>query len=111
MNKVELSGRTTKDVEIRKTTSGISVARFTLAVERSENGKSVDYISCIAWRGLADQLANCSKGTMVSVVGRIQTGSYDKNGQRVFTTDVVCENVNVDNGYENEQEEQEELPF
>ena len=98
MNKVCLIGRITKDIEIRYTSSNIPSVRFTLAVNRTfsnQNGeREADFINCIAWRNQAENMNKyVSKGSLVAVEGRIQTGSYEKDGQRIFTTDVVADNV------------------
>ena len=98
MNRVELVGRITKDPELRYTSSNIASVRFTLAVNRNftnQNGeREADFISCVAWRNQAENIKKyVSKGSLVSVEGRIQTGSYDKDGQRIYTTDVVADNV------------------
>ena len=100
INRVVLVGRLTKDVEVRKTQSGISFTRFTLAcdrrVSRDSNQPTADFISCLAWDQRADFLGQyAKKGNVVAVDGRIQTGSYDRNGQRVYTTDVVADTVRL----------------
>lgn len=101
INSVVLVGRLTKDVEVRKTNGGISVARFTVACDRryskDPNNKQTDFISCIAWRQQADFLGQYArKGAMVGVEGRIQTGSYDRqDGTKAYTTDVVCDSVQL----------------
>ncbi|MBQ9154773.1 MAG: single-stranded DNA-binding protein [Solobacterium sp.] len=102
MNRVELVGRLTRDVEVRKTQSGLSVATFTVAcdrrVSRDQQGQqSADFISCVAWRQTADFLGSYArKGAMVSVEGRIQTRNYDdRDGKRVYVTEVVADNVQL----------------
>ena len=98
MNRVELIGRITKDPELRYTSSNIATTRFTLAVNRpfqGQNGEQgTDFISIVVWRKQAENVKKyVSKGSLVAVEGRIQTGSYEKDGQRVYTTDVVADNV------------------
>ena len=98
MNRVELIGRLTRDPELRYTSSNIATARFTLAVNRpfqSQNGENgTDFINIVVWRKQAENVKKyVSKGSLVSVEGRIQTGSYEKDGQRIYTTDVVADNV------------------
>ena len=106
INSVVLVGRLTRDVEVRKTTAGISYARFTVACDRrfsgrDQNGNSnqptADFISCVAWRQSADFLGSYGrKGSMVGVNGSIQTGSYtDRDGRKVYTTDVLCDRVQL----------------
>ena len=96
MNAVSLIGRLTKDIELRKTPSGMSFARFTLAVNRrfkKDQGPDADFISCVAWDKRADVMYQyLRKGSQVGIEGRIETGSYERNGQRVYTTDVVVDN-------------------
>ena len=99
MNKVILIGRLARDPEMRTTSSGISMTRFTIAVSRpfntNEGNQQTDFISCITWRRQAENVAKyCSKGSQVAVEGRIQVGSYDaQDGTKRYTTDVVCDNV------------------
>ena len=100
VNHVVLVGRLTKDVEVRKTNSNTSVCSFTVAVDRrfqsQQGSQSADFINCIAWRQSADFLANyASKGTIVSVEGRIQTRSYDGQNGKVYVTEVVADNVQI----------------
>ena len=99
INRTVLVGRVTKDINLQYTQSNIAFARFTLAVNRTfmnESGeRDADFISCIVWRKQAENMARwIRKGGLVGVEGRIQTGSYDdKDGKRVYTTDVVCDSV------------------
>lgn len=98
MNNVSLIGRLTKDPELRYTPSGVAVARFTLAVNRTfkkEGEQQADFINIVTWRKTAENTANfCKKGSQIAVTGRIQTGSYEgQDGKRVYTTEVVAENV------------------
>ena len=100
VNHVVLVGRLTKDIEVRKTNSNTSVCSFTVAIDRrfqSQQGeKTADFINCIAWRQAADFLANyASKGTIVSVEGRIQTRNYDGANGKVYVTEVVADNVQI----------------
>ena len=99
INRVVLVGRLTKDPELRYTPSGVPMARFTIAVNRTFSSQSgereADFIGCIAWRKQAENLANfMRKGSLVGVEGRIQTGSFEgQDGKRVYTTDVVADSV------------------
>lgn len=96
MNKTLLTGRITKDIELKKTQSATAYARFTLAVNRrlkQEGQPDADFISCVAWKKTAEVMyQHLRKGSHIAIEGRIQTGSYDKDGQRVYTTDVIVEN-------------------
>ena len=101
MNKVILMGRLTRDPEVRYSQgeNATAVARYTLAVDRRvsrnhQNGaQTADFIPCVAFGRSGEFAAQYSrKGMKVVVTGRIQTGSYtNKDGQRVYTTDVVVE--------------------
>lgn len=99
MNKVILMGRCTKDPDVRYTQGGeksIAIARYTLAVDRRfkrDGEPSADFIPCVVF-GKSAEFADkyLRQGTKIVVVGRIQTGSYtNKDGQKVYTTDVVVE--------------------
>ena len=94
MNKVILIGRLTKDVETREN-STVKVSRYTLAVDRrfkKEGEATADFINCIAFANNADFAEKyLRKGTKIAVTGRIQISSYEKNGQKIYTTDVVIE--------------------
>ena len=98
MNKVILMGRLVKNPEVRQDASGaISMARYTIAVDRMRTKKDedpgADFINCVAFGKSAEFAKNyLRKGTKLVIEGRIQTGSYtNKNGQKVYTTDVVIE--------------------
>lgn len=103
INNVVLVGRLTKDVEVKKTQSGLSVASFTVACDRrlsqeqrNNNEQSADFISCVAWRGSADFLGQYShKGDTVGIEGRIQTRNYDRDGQKVYVTEIVANSVSI----------------
>ena len=97
MNKVILMGRLTRDPEVRYSQGeqAMAVARYTLAVDRRGKNQenSADFIQCVAF-GKAGEFAEryLHKGTKIVLTGRIQTGSYtNKEGQRVYTTDVIAE--------------------
>ncbi len=105
MNNVTLLGRLTRDPELKYTQSGTAVTRITVAVDRglskekrqaaqANNQPTADFINCTAWGKTAELISNYfSKGNQIGIVGRIQTGSYEKNGQMVYTTDVVINSV------------------
>jgi len=98
LNRVILIGRLTKDIEVKKTNSGLSVTSFTVAVNRrTSNGNEADFINCTAWRNTADFLGKyAAKGNLVSVEGRIQTRNYQNNeGRTVYVTEVVCDSVQL----------------
>lgn len=93
MNKVHLVGNLTRDPEIRYTQSGKAVARFTLAIDDGygEN-KRTDFPTVTVWGKSAEAVGNSlHKGSKVGVNGKITTGSYEKNGQKVYTTEVTAD--------------------
>ena len=100
INNVTLVGRLTKDIDLKYTSNGLAVAQFTLAVARdfaNQNGeRETDFINCVMWRKSAETLANyAGKGSLIGVVGRIQTRSYDnQEGQRIYVTEVNAERFN-----------------
>lgn len=100
INNVVLVGRITRDIEMTMTNSGTEVCRFSLAVNRNhkeQNGERLaDFINCVAFGQSARFMSQyLTKGSQVGVVGRIQTGSYDKqDGTKVYTTDIIVESIN-----------------
>ena len=110
MNKVILMGRLTRDAEIRYSQgeNSMAIARFSLAVDRrfrKDGEQGADYINCIAFGKTAEFYEKFGrKGTKFVIEGRIQTGSYtNKDGQRVYTTDVVVENTEFAESKSNNQ--------
>lgn len=97
MNKVELLGRLTKEPDIRVTQSGTKVCQFTVAVNRHGQKESADFIQCVAWKQSAEFLGMYAhKGQQICIEGRIQTRNYDdKDGKRVYVTEVVCERLEL----------------
>lgn len=102
MNKVILIGRVCDSIELRKTQSGISSCRFTVAVDRrfadkNTGERQADFITCQAWRQQAEFISRYfSKGKMIALEGTLRTGKYtDKNHSDVthYTTEVYVENV------------------
>ena len=95
MNKVILIGRLVADPEIRYTQSGKAVASYRLAVDRpfkQDGQQEADFINCVAWGKTGEFAGNyLRKGTKIAVEGRIQTGSYEKDGVKHYTTDIVVD--------------------
>ncbi len=98
MNKVILIGRLTRDPEVRYSQgeNATAIARYSLAVDRrykKEGEQTADFINCVAFGHSAEFAEKyLKKGTKIAIVGRIQTGSYtNREGQKVYTTDVVVE--------------------
>lgn len=94
MNKVILSGRLTKDVELRRTPNGTPVTSFNLAVDRVKKGET-DFFSCIAWNKLAEIINQyVSKGNKILVEGILQNRKYvDQQGNNKIITEVVVSNI------------------
>lgn len=95
MNKVILIGRLVADPEIRYTQSGKAVASYRLAVDRpfkQDGQQEADFINCVAWGKTGEFAGNyLRKGTKIAVEGRIRTGSYEKDGVKHYTTDIVVD--------------------
>lgn len=125
MNQVILYGRITADPAVKYTQSNKATCRFTLAVNRI--GEGADFIRCVAWEKVAENLGKyVKKGDRLIVNGSITTGSYEKNGQKVYTTDVTARAIQFldmhkqDGGFQEVHEplpdafddaSQDELPF
>lgn len=99
MNKVILTGNLSRDPELTTTNGGVSVCRFTLAVQRrfqnSEGERDADFLNVVVWRGQAE---NChkflKKGSKCGVVGRIQTSSFEgQDGNRRYVTEIIADEV------------------
>ncbi len=99
INRVVLVGRLTKEPEYRVTPSGVQVATFTLAINRTftnQNGeRQADFINCVVFRTPAENVNKyLNKGNLAGVEGRLQSRSYENNeGKRVYVTEVVCDSV------------------
>lgn len=92
MNSTQLTGRLTNNANMRTTQDGTNVARFTLAVQGYKD--NADFISCVAYGATADWVEKwTSKGTKVELNGRLHSGSYDKDGSKVYYTEVIAERM------------------
>lgn len=128
MNIVILKGRLTKDPEI-KTTNDLTIAKYTLAVDRIKKGEA-DFIPCVCFGKTAEFAQKyLHKGTMIAIEGEIRTGSYERKGEKVYTTEIAVKshefcgektqtvNSKVDtpkinfDGFLNDISGDEELPF
>lgn len=126
MNKFFGIGRLTKDPEMTQTQTGICVCKFTLAIDRKYGDKTADFLPIITWKNTAE---NCSKylkkGSMVGVVGSVQTRSYEaSDGSKRYVTEISADEVQFLSPKEEKEEEpkptekpnirvleQAELPF
>lgn len=100
INNVVLVGRLTKKPELKFTANGTKYTQFSVAVQKkfkSQNGEyESDFISCLMWSTAAENFTKfTNKGSLVGIEGRIQTRSYDKDGKRVYITEVVAENFSL----------------
>lgn len=91
-------GRISRDIELKKTQSGTSVANFNLAINRQfkkEGQPDADFIQCVAWGKTADNLANyMSKGSLIAIEGRMETRNYENaDGQKIYVTEIICNNI------------------
>jgi len=99
INQVVIVGRLCRDPELKYTQSNIANLRFTVAVNRhfkdADGNTKADFLNCVAWRSTAENMAKfLKKGSLIGVIGRIETGSYtNQEGQTVYTTDIVAESV------------------
>ena len=117
LNKVMLQGRLTHEPELKYTPNGIAIVRFSLAVQRSyvkqgEERKS-DFINCIAFRSQAEFISKYfSKGSLVVVVGELQSRSWeDSDGNKRSATDVVVNEVHFAESKKTEQAQDEEKTY
>lgn len=94
MNKVILIGRLTKDSELKYTESEMAVCSFSLAVDREFKKDEADFINCKAFNKLAQTISQYTKkGDLIAISGRINTGSYEKNGEKRYNTDVIVDSI------------------
>jgi single-strand DNA-binding protein len=99
MNKVVIIGRTTKDIELKQTSTGTSVVEFSVAVRRNfknANGENEsDFFNCVAYSKLAETIGRyVKKGDMIGLEGRLQTRNYtNREGNKVYVTEIIAENV------------------
>ena len=92
MNSVALIGRLTRDIEIRNTNSGKAAGSFTLAVDRRGKAEGTDFVRCSAFGHTAELLQQYThKGVLVGVDGHIHTGSYERDGKKISTCEVVVD--------------------
>lgn len=94
MNKIQLIGRVTKDIELRRTPSNKAVVSFVLAINRRGRENKSDFIPCVAWETKAELMARyVNKGDRIGIVGHIESRSYEKDGKKFYTTDIIVEEL------------------
>ena len=114
MNKVELVGNLTKDVELTTTPNGEVVARFKIAVQRrytNQDGvREADFLNCVVWRNQAENLAKyCHKGDKIAVVGEVRTRTYEVDGEKRFITEILANEIEFVNTKKQEEQQAEEM--
>lgn len=107
LNRVILIGRLVRDPELKYTPAGVANTIFTLAVDRpkqKDREKEADFIPCVVWRQTAEHVANyLRKGRLAAVEGRLNVRNYEKDGKRVYVTEVICDEVRfLDSGTKEE---------
>jgi single-strand DNA-binding protein len=110
MNKTIIMGRICKDLELRYSQSNVALLSFNVAVNRKfvkeGEDRQTDFISCKAFGKTAENISKYfSKGKLILIEGRIQTGSYDKDGVKIYTTDVIVEGFDFTGEKKQEQEQ------
>lgn len=114
MNKVQIVGRLTKDPEVKMTINQTPYCNFTVAVDRrfkdSNGQRQADFINCVAWKQTASFIQKYfRKGSRIGIVGCIQTRNYeDQNGQKVYITEVLAEEVEFVESKAEEQPQKEQ---
>ena len=107
MNKVILSGRIAKDLDLRYTTNNSAVLDFPFAVKRTK--EEADFIQVVAYNKTAELISQyCKKGSSLNIVGKLKTRKYeDKDGKMVYVTEVYVDEVEFVSGNKNENQKQE----
>jgi len=99
MNTIQLTGRITNDLELKVSNSGKKYVNFTIAVSRGKNkdGANVtDFIPCVSWNKTAETLTTyCKKGKLIGIVGRLNTRTYEKNGERRYSYEILVNSVEI----------------
>lgn len=93
MNKVIITGNLTKAVELRYTKDNLAIAHFTVAVNRDKKDEA-DFLNCIAYGNQAETITKyLDKGSKVGIDGHIQTGSYEKEGKKIYITEIAVDKI------------------
>ena len=118
INQTVLTGRITRDLELKYTGTGTAVLSFSIAVERpfknAQGERETDFIDIVAWRKTAENIAQYfKKGDGIGIVGRIQTRNYENNeGRKVYVTEVVADNFDFPIQNKSQQtQQQNNSPF
>lgn len=120
MNSFTGVGRMVRDADIRYTSDNKAIARFSLAITRDYDRDKTDFPNCVAFGRTAEIIEQYThKGSRIGVMGRIETGSYEKDGRKVYTTDIIVNNVELLDSKKEESDgfnqvegaTEEQLPF
>jgi single-strand DNA-binding protein len=96
MNRIVLIGRLTKEPELRTTSNGKDIVNFSIAVNKKFKKDEADFFSVQAWEGTARYVAEyLGKGRLVAIDGRLETRNYEKDGKKVYITEVIAEQVSA----------------
>ena len=96
MNQVNLIGNLCKDIDLKYTKSNIAVLKNTIAVSNPFDKENPDFITITAWKKTAEIMAEyLKKGSKIGVSGRISTGSYEKEGVKIYTTEVIIDRMEM----------------
>ena len=112
MNKCILIGNLTKDPELQTTRAGVSVAKFTIAVQRqftnADGEREADFIPCVVWRNQAESLCKyCHKGDKIAVYGALQIRNFEaQDGTKRYVSEIVADEVEFLNVKRNEERPQ-----
>lgn len=111
MNNVILMGRLTRDPELNRSSGGKAFVRFNIAINRI--GEGTDFINCVAWEKTAKTISDYfKKGQRILVQGSIRTGSYERNGQTIYTTDVLVSRFEfIESNNKKKYADDDEFPF
>lgn len=115
MNKIQLTGRITKDIELRKTSSGTSIVQLDIAIRRNrkkEDGTyDTDFFNLDSFGSTADFIAKyCHKGDMIGIVGRLQNNNYEKDGKTVYKNSIIIEEIDLLSSNKNTKPSEETEP-
>lgn len=117
MNNVTLTGNIVRDPEVRYTEQGLAIAMFSVALNRGKdkdgNDRGADFPTCKAFGKTAELMEKyVRKGDKVGIIGHIQTGSYEKDGKKVYTTDVITDKLEflTPKGKDKAAEDDNEVP-
>ena len=121
MNSVSLIGSVTQDPSRTRTTTETTVAKFNLAVQRAQRNMGADFPSCTAFGKVGELIETyVHKGDRIGITGHIQTSSFETDGRKVYTTEVIVDRVEFLNSKEEKPEEatdgfakitEEDIPF